>query len=51
MNERKLPPLWKQKILWKLAELLNVNIRIYPNREYEPKDKNSIITFTNSEIL
>lgn len=38
MNEnKKLPPLWKQKIMWNLSKLLNVNIRIYPNRKYEPR--------------
>ena len=36
MNEnKKLPSLWKQKIMWNLAKLLNVNIRIYPNRKNE----------------
>ena len=38
MNEnKKLPPLWKQKIMWNLSKLLNVIIRIYPNRKYEPR--------------
>nr|DAO62857.1 MAG TPA: Protein of unknown function (DUF1666) [Ackermannviridae sp.] len=36
MISKKLPPLWKQQLVWCLCKLLNINFRIYPNR---PKDE------------